>query len=324
MLSQQQVLSYGREVLSQESQAIKEAGDRLGQSFFQAVNLLFTCKGKVVTTGMGKSGNVAQKVAATLSSTGTPSFFLHPSEALHGDFGMVGKEDCLLAFAQGGETREVLAVVQFARSMSLPVVAVTGKNTSSLASRADACLDSGVDKEADLWDMAPTSSSTVALALGDALAVVLMRARNFSREHFLRLHPGGRLGRSQTCTSDLMQPLSELCVLYEDSTLTEAVAALSTPNFGLAPVVKKDTGELQGILSDGDLRRALERFGPQLFQEKVMNFMTGDPKVVSFSSQALDAIHLMERHKITSVFVVDGKELKGLLRLHDLISSNLL
>lgn len=321
--SQAAVLAWGRDVLLKESQALVTAAERLGESFFQAVQLMLACRGKVVLTGLGKSGHIGAKIASTLSSTGTPAIFLHPTEALHGDFGMLASGDLVLALAYGGETREVLAVCRFAQKAGLPVIGMSGFADSYLAKRSDVFLDVSVVAEADSLGLAPTTSSSLSLALGDALAVALMRARGFSREHFARLHPEGRLGRSLVRVQELMRPLSVLSQVSAQDDFHRVLEAVTSPNFGIVPITDP-SAKLLGCVSDGDLRRALLQHGGKALELQAKQLMHAQPKTVRPDVRVVDAIALMEEFKITSIFVCGPEaELLGLLRLHDLLSANL-
>ena len=318
------VINWGRNVLTMESEAVLAAADRLGDSFFGAFLDIFNCKGKVILTGLGKPGHIGQKIASTMSSTGTPAFFIHPSEALHGDFGMMTADDCLVAISNGGETRELLAVAKYAKQMGIPVVAITGRPQSTLAKLANHVIDGGVLKEADTLGLAPTSSSTLALALGDALAVATMRAKGMTRERFAALHPGGTLGRDLTQIQHLMHPLSDISVLSGDESFESVVDGMNRSNFGLAAVTS-DKGELLGCISDGDLRRSLLNFGAKAFHMKARDIMSTNPKRIHPQARAIEAISIMEEHKITALFVISKEnEFVGMARLHDLLSAKII
>ncbi len=324
MHKKEELIKWGRQVLYTESDSVRMAADRLGDSFFNAFKILFESQGKVVLTGLGKSGHIAQKIASTMSSTGTPAFFVHPSEALHGDFGMMSTGDCLLALSLGGETREVMAMVKYARELAIPVIAITGKMQSSLAKLADCVIDGSVVKEADTLGLAPTSSSTVALAIGDALAVVTMRAKGFTREKFANLHPGGSLGRDLAQIQDLMRSVDEIGVLPQNARFEDLIDGMTRFNFGIVAIVDKH-GHLMGCISDGDLRRSLRRFGASALEMAVSDIMSVQPKTIELTAKAVEAISAMEKHQITSLFVCsDAGKLLGLVRLHDLISAKII
>lgn len=320
-----EVIHLARKVLLTESEAVLNAANLLENSFFFAFQSIFSCKGKVILTGIGKSGYIAQKIASTLSSTGTPAVFVHPSEALHGDFGMISEGDCLLAISYGGETRELLAVVKFAKDLKIGTIAITGKIHSSLAKLADHVVDGSVLSEADTLGLAPTSSSTVALALGDALAVAVMQARGITREKFASLHPGGSLGRDLAKIIDFMRPLSEVGAVDSDARFNLILESIAKLNFGIVPVVDKSSSKLIGCISDGDIRRCLLLYGSKTLEMQAGQLMTSKPKVILSNARAIEAIGVMEEFKITSLFIVSEKhELLGFVRLHDLISAKII
>ena len=322
-LCRDEVLTWGKEVLHKESTAIREAGSRLGLSFSAAVKMVLSCTGKVVVTALGKSGHVAAKIAATLSSTGTPATFLHASEALHGDFGMINHDDLLLAIAFGGETREVLAVCKFARRFGLKVIGITGKTDSSLADLADEVLDASISQEADTLGLAPTSSTSVSLSLGDALAVALMKARGFKEEHFAQLHPGGSLGKALVRVDELMHKRNAISAVLSDADFHAVLEAVTSPNFGIVAVIDAE-GRIEGSVTDGDLRRALLKYGGNALKMHAVELMNPSPKTVAVDLKAIEVIGVMEKHKITSLFVVDQQDkLLGLVRLHDLLAAKI-
>lgn len=319
-------VSWGQEALRAEASALLKAADRLDSTFYEAVQIVFESLGKLVVTGLGKSGHVGRKIASTLSSTGTSSAFLHPSEALHGDFGMIQRDDCLLAIAYGGETYEVIEVAKFARRMGIPVIALTGKLDSTLAKLANHVLDVHVDREADPLNLAPTCSSTLTVAMGDALAVALMRARQFSPDEFASLHPGGSLGRRLSLVRDHMHSGDNLPQLRKDANFHEVLKAVTVDNFGIAAVLSED-GELLGAISDGDLRRALLTLGPKALSCKASDLMSSNPKVTFDTSLALDAVRLMNDLKISRLFVASEntpRRVVGLVRLQDLLAAKII
>ncbi len=319
-----QVVGWGKQALLAEAEALTLAAGRLGASFAAAVEVLSRCRGRVIVTGLGKSGHIGGKIAATLSSTGVPAQFVHASEALHGDFGMIAREDCLVAIAFGGETREVLSVAAFVRNNKQVVIAITGNMESSLARLSDVVLDGRIKNEADPLNLAPTSSSTVALALGDALAVALMNHRQFSREDFYALHPGGKLGRSLAQVSQWMHPLAKLSRIRRQEDFHAVLQAVTTPNFGICPVLNEQD-QLEGAITDGDLRRALLQHGAEALKLTAESLMNRRPKTISPELRALDAITMMEQFKITAIFVQCQISMKllGLLRLHDLLEGKI-
>jgi arabinose-5-phosphate isomerase len=274
---------------------------------------------------MGKSGHIGRKIASTLSSTGTSSVFLHPAEALHGDFGTLQPGDCLLAIAFGGETSEVLRVAEFARRSHIPVVAITGRADSSLARLADHVLDGSIAREACPLNLAPTTSTTVALALGDALAVALMRARGFTPHDFARLHPDGSLGRKLSLVKQYMREESTIARITPETSFHDVLEAVTRNNFGIVAVLNP-AKQLIGAITDGDLRRAVLKHDAKAMGLKASDLMSGTPKTITPEELAVDAVAIMENHKITSLFVVKSahdRELRGLLRLHDLLEAKI-
>lgn len=324
--SSKEVIEIGRDVLNQEASELSKSAKQLDEEFNKAVHAMYDCKGKIITTGLGKSGYIARKMASTLSSTGTASFYLHPAEALHGDFGMIESDDCLVAFAYGGETREVVAVSQFAKKNKSPVVCVTGNKKSSLAKISDFVILANVEKEADSLGLAPTASSTVSLGLADALAVALMKAKGFTENEFAYLHPGGSLGKKLALVENFMQDVSGLARLTKENNFHEVLKAVTEQNFGIAAVIDEES-HVVGSISDGDLRRALLKYGGKAVELKAADLMGSSPKMVVNHSFVMDAAAFMEQSKITSLFVVSNlKQPKylGLLRLHDLIAAKII
>jgi arabinose-5-phosphate isomerase len=275
--STEQIISWGQGALQDESQALLNASKRLDGNFEKAAKAILGSSGKVILTGMGKSGHVARKVAATLSSTGTSSFYVHPSEALHGDFGMIEKHDVLITIAFGGETREVVEVAKFARRLEVPVVAICGNPKSSLATLSDYFIDGNVEKEACPLNLAPTSSTTVALALGDALAITLMKARGFKEKDFVTFHPEGSLGRRLSTVSDHLRPVNILPYLEIGDEIHTILKNVTDNNFGIA-VVLSDEKELLGVITDGDLRRAMLNHEAEVFHMKAGDLMSKYPQ----------------------------------------------
>jgi len=319
-------LSWGQEALNIEAAAIVAGSERLDGDFISAIEGILSCQGKLVVTGLGKSGHIARKIASTLSSTGTSSFFLHPTEALHGDFGMLQPKDWLLAIAYGGETSEVLEVCRFARRIGVPIVAITGKKDSTLGTLANFVIDVSCEREADSLNLAPTSSSTLSMAAGDAIAVTLMRARGFSEIDFAALHPGGSLGRKLSLVKDHMKPKESLPLVTVDADFHKVLEVVTAQNFGIAGVVSS-LGELIGAVSDGDLRRALLRSGADTLSASAQQLMSKSPKTVTNDTLAIDALTVMNERQITQLFVVASEDTKiptGIVRLHDLLAAKIL
>ena len=309
----------GRQVFAIEAQALEAVGARVGEAFAQACRRILACKGRVVCTGMGKSGHVARKIAATLASTGTPAFFVHPGEAGHGDLGMITDADVVLALSYSGESDEVLMLLPALRRQGNTVIAMTGRPQSSLGREADVHLDVSVPAEACPLHLAPTSSTTASLAMGDALAVALLEARGFTADDFARSHPAGSLGRRLLLhITDVMHGGEELPQVGQDASVAEALVEMSRKRLGMTAVAAAD-GRLAGIFTDGDLRRALDR-GIDVRQARIAEVMTRNPRTIDASQMAAEAAHLMERHQINGLVVVDADgRAVGALNIHDLL-----
>src|ERR1700745_3130377 len=311
-------LETGRRVLRIEAQALQDVMARLDGAFERVVELLFACKGRVAVTGMGKSGIVGRKISATLSSTGTPSFFLHPAEALHGDLGMLAAGDVLLAVSYGGETREIIELLDALKRMEIKLVALTGNANSTIARTSDIILDVSVKEEACSLNLAPTASTTVAMAVGDALAVALLEKRNFRHDDFAALHPAGRLGKKLVRVEHLMHSGSALPRVAQDSSMPDVFHEMSAKGLGMTTVVEAD-GRLAGILTDGDLRRLMEKHRGAVLEMRAADGMTKTPQTMGPHVLASEALNLMEKKKITSVVVVDERRrVLGVVHLHDL------
>jgi len=306
-----------RQVLTIESEAVAALASRLDGSFDAAVDVLVGCKGRVVVTGMGKSGIVCQKIAATLSSTNTPAYFLHPAEALHGDIGLLVPGDVVLAVSNSGETEELVRCLEFIRRVGVPIVALTGRPESTLARHADVHLDVSVAREACALDLAPTASTTAALAMGDALAVACYEKRGFTAGDFARTHPGGRLGRKVRLVRELMRTGDALPHVAITATLADAVREMSAKGLGMTCVVDGEN-RLAGVLTDGDLRRRVLKHDRPL-DGGVADAMTRTPVVVAPDALAGEALRLLEERKITSLAVVTAdRRLQGVVQIHDL------
>lgn len=324
----QEIIAFAQSAMRAESDAIVGAAQKLSANFVAAVRALGEIQGKVVVTGLGKSGHVGRKIASTLASTGTPAFFLHPSEALHGDLGMVAGDDAVIGIAFGGETLEVLEVVKHARRVACKVIAITGKAESSLAKLAHFTLDGSISREVCPLNLAPTASTAVALALGDALAVCLMKQRGFTSQDFAVLHPGGSIGRKLSCVADHMRMAGpDLPAVTEDQNFHVVLEAVTKKNFGIVPVLDQNQ-QLIGAISDGDIRRSLLHKGAQALSLTAKEIMTPNPRTVDGAMIALEAFQIMEKHQITSLFVVDNKNnaskaLRGIVRMHDLLAAKI-
>ena len=311
-------MDIGRRVLRIEAQALQDVLARLGGEFERAVELLFACKGRVAVTGMGKSGIVGRKISATLSSTGTPSFFLHPAEAAHGDLGMLARGDAVLAVSYGGETREIVALLDALKRLEIRLVALTGSSRSTIAQASDVVLDASVNEEACSLNLAPTASTTVAMALGDALAVALLEKRDFRHDDFAALHPAGSLGKRLLRVEKLMHAGDKLPRVAPDTPMAEVFHEMSAKKLGMTTVVNAD-GTLAGILTDGDLRRLMEKHGGAVVAMKLSDCMTGSPQTIAPDMLVSEALTLMEKRRITSIIVVDPqRRVLGVVHLHDL------
>ncbi len=307
-----------RKVLEIESEAIRELIPRLDESFDGAVETLHACSGRVVVSGMGKSGLIGQKISATLASTGTPSLFLHPGEATHGDLGRIVEGDVLLALSHSGDTEELLYLASWAKRLGTPLVALTGNPRSALAQAADVHLDVAVRIEACPLGLAPTASTTATLAMGDALGMALLERRGFTVEDFAVLHPGGRIGKKLLRVEDLMHTGDAIPRVQPDTVMKEVLFEMTRKRLGLTTVTEAD-GTLVGMISDGDLRRLMERHGYSLFDRSAAECMTSSPVLVGRKELATRALDLLEARKITSLLVVDGAgHIEGVLHLHDL------
>jgi arabinose-5-phosphate isomerase len=314
-------LSIARDVLNTEAQAITRTAQRLGDAFTASVEAILACRGRVILMGLGKSGLIARKIAATLASTGTPAFFVHAAEAAHGDLGMITNKDVVIALSNSGETGEVLAILPAMRRKGAKLIALTGNLQSSLARDADIVLDGSIEKEACPMNLAPTASTTVALVLGDALAVAALEARGFSKEDFALSHPGGSLGRRLlTHVHDVMRSGDEVPRVGPDQSVSEAVLEITRKRLGMTTVVDSE-GRLLGIFTDGDLRRMIES-GSDWRTLKVAQVMTRAPKTIASHRLAAEAVHIMESTHINQLAVVDADQLVvGALNMHDLFAA---
>ena len=315
------LLVLARQVLDIEADALRTVSSRLDNGFAEAVNLILACTGRVVVSGMGKSGHIGGKIAATLASTGTPAFFMHPGEASHGDLGMITHSDVVLALSNSGESSEIVSIVPLIKRRGAKLIAMTGNPGSTMAREADAHLNAGVDKEACPLNLAPTASTTAALALGDALAVALLDARGFSADDFARTHPGGSLGRRLLIhVRDVMHGGDALPQVNRDATLKAALFEMTQKGLGMTAVVDA-AGKVVGLFTDGDLRRTLEQ-PLDLQQAKIADVMTKSPKTIRADELAVAAVEKMETLKINGLLVVDdANTLVGALNMHDLLKA---
>jgi arabinose-5-phosphate isomerase len=323
-INDDRALALARDVLDIEADAVRALRDQLDGNFIGAMKLLLDCRGRVVVSGIGKSGHVARKIAATLASTGTPAFFVHPAEASHGDLGMVTAHDVFIALSNSGESDELVAIVPLIKRLGAKLIAITGRPASSLAQLSDFHLNAAVAKEACPLNLAPTASTTAALALGDALAVAVLDARGFGSEDFARSHPGGALGRRLlTYVRDVMRTGAEVPTVSTDATLSDALFQITAKRMGMTAVVGPDN-RVAGIFTDGDLRRVLERDG-DFRRLPITEVMTRAPRTIGPDHLAVEAVELMERHRINQMLVVDAAGLLiGALNMHDLFSKKVI
>jgi arabinose-5-phosphate isomerase len=316
-------LGDGKRVLEIEARAVQALIDRLDSKFAKAVDLLAQCKGKVVVSGMGKSGLIGQKIAATLASTGTSSFFLHPAEGVHGDLGMLARRDALIAISNSGETQELLQLLPYVERMGIPIVSLTGRVNSTLAKNSDVTLDVSVAEEACPMGLAPTASTTATLALGDAIAVALLQKRGFKEEDFAQFHPGGTLGRRLLVrVKDLMHTGIDLPQVTESVAGTAAMLEMTAKKLGMTTVVDQ-AGKLTGIITDGDLRRFIQR-GGDFTKATASELASRNPKTIGPDDLAAKAVELMERFSITTLVVAEGDGgIRGVIHLHDLLKNGI-
>jgi arabinose-5-phosphate isomerase len=306
-----------KRVLESEAKAIACLVDRVDERFDQAIEILDSCKGRVVLSGMGKSGIICKKIAATFSSTGIPALFLHPAEAIHGDLGMIASGDVLIVISNSGQTEELMPLLEWIKRVGVPLISLTGNMESSLAKHSDVVLDVSVTEEACPLNLVPTASTTAALAMGDALAMAFMEKRGFQPEDFARLHPGGKLGKKLLKVSELMRKGDQLPIVSIHTRMRDVIYEMSRKGMGITSVVDRD-GKVVGIISDGDLRRHLEK-DESILKRAAIECMTANPKSIAENELATKALNMMEQMKITSLFVLDHEQkLKGVIHIHDL------
>ena len=319
-MSEHSFIALGQAVLRIEAEAVAALTERLDQNFHRACELILGCEGRIVVTGMGKSGHIGNKIAATLASTGTPSFFMHPGEASHGDLGMITAKDLVIALSNSGETSEITLLLPLLKRMGIVLIALTGKSGSTIARAADINLDVSVSQEACPLGLAPTSSTTASLAMGDALAVALLQARGFTEADFALSHPGGNLGRRLLLrVSDIMHTGDAIPLVVSDSSLKQTLLEMTRKGLGMAGVIEAGSNRLVGIYTDGDLRRTFEQM-PDIENSIVRDFMTANCITIAADSIASEALKIMHDKKINALMVVDeGKQVQGALNMHDLL-----
>lgn len=322
-LHDEKLRALGLAVIQVETQAIAALAERINEHFVLACKLMFACKGRVVVTGMGKSGHIAGKIAATLASTGTPAFFVHSGEASHGDLGMITAHDVVLALSNSGETEEVITILPIIKRLGVPLIAMTGNSASTLAKFATVHIDVAVEQEACPLGLAPTSSTTAALVMGDALAVSLLEARGFTRDDFALSHPGGSLGKRLLLrVSDMMHVGEQIPSVLESAFISEALLEMTEKKLGMTAIINEQ-GQVCGIFTDGDLRRMLSK-NLNIHTTSIMKVMTSQCAVITADILAAEAMQIMERKKINALIVVDNEQRAvGALNMHDLIRAGI-
>ena len=317
------IKDIAKNVIRTEAKAVALMEDRIDDNFENAVQKIINCNGRVICSGIGKSGLISQKIAATMSSTGTPAYFVHPAEATHGDLGMIANDDILIIVSNSGETSELMQIIPSIKKKSITIIGLIGRKNSTLAFESDIYLDASVDKEACTLDLAPTASTTATLAMGDALAISLLELKGFSREDFALLHPGGILGKRLLLTIEKLTHKGEdIPFIYSHDSIKNALFKISDKGLGLTGVLDKDDN-LTGIITDGDIRRGLENLGDNILNETAESLMTREPKTIPSNTLAISALELMEKHSITSLFVYSNVKLKkpdGIIHIHDILS----
>ncbi len=323
-IDKDKVQSLARKVLTTEAQAVSALADRIDDQFSTACQLCIDCRGRIVVTGMGKSGHIGNKIASTLASTGSPAFFVHSGEASHGDLGMITGEDLVLAVSNSGETKEIITILPLIKRLAVPLITLTGNPDSTLARTADINLDVSVDEEACPMNLAPTASTTATLAMGDALAVALLESRGFTEEDFARSHPGGTLGRRLLLhVEELMHTGDSIPTVAIGTPLSEGLLEMSRKGLGMTAIVDKD-GKLAGVFTDGDLRRSLDN-AVDIHATRIEQVMTENGKTVRADMLAAEAVHLLDTHKITALIVVDENDkVIGALNIHDLLRAGIM
>ena len=317
-MTKEHITNWGREVLHIESQAVKDIANRLDHCFADAVEVLSQAEARVIITGIGKSGLVGRKIAATLSSCGTPALFVHPVEAGHGDLGMIVEKDVMLAISYSGNTREIVPILDFVKRVGIKLISITGNTQSMLAKYSDVVLDARVEKEAEPSGVIPTASSTAAMAIGDALAIALMKKKGFSEQDFSFFHPRGQAGRKLVRIKTLMHKGQQIPSVSPGTSIQRVLNEMSQKQFGMTCVIDEE-GTLIGVITDGDLRRKLEQFGQTLLDKTAGDCMTANPLVIDKEALATEALNMMEEKKVTSLVVKNkSNQVEGIIHLHDL------
>ncbi len=320
------IKSIAKEVIQVEADAVSLIQERIDGHFESAVKAIFECKGRLIISGMGKSGLISQKIASTMASTGTPAQFVHPGEAIHGDLGMITDKDVILIISNSGETMELIQILPAIKKKNLTVIGLIGKKKSTLAHKSDIFLDTSVEKEACTLDLAPTASTTATLAMGDALAVSLLEIRGFNEKNFAELHPGGMLGKRLLLTIDqLIHTGDNIPFVYHSLNIKDTLLTISDKGLGMTGVLNKND-EMIGIITDGDIRRGLEKHGIGIFEKTAEFLMSKKPKWIMSNTLAISALELMEKHSITSLFVYTDQNLKkpdGIIHIHDILKTGI-
>ena len=324
MQDNEKICALGRAVIQTEADTIARLAQRIDHKFAQACHLLLACEGRIIVMGMGKSGHIGKKIAATFASTGSPAFFVHPGEAKHGDFGMITRNDLILAISNSGETEELLSILPYIKRLDVKMVAITGKQHSTLATTASVNLDISVEKEACPLGLAPTSSTTASLAMGDALAITLLEVRGFTTEDFALSHPGGTIGRRLLLkVEQIMHTGAAIPSINSAAYLKTALNEITQKKLGMTTVLHDD-GKLAGVFTDGDVRRAFDN-NADVYKTVINDIMTRDPKVIRADILAAEALHIMENFKITSLIVTnDHSQPVGIVHLHDILRAGVM
>ena len=325
-MSKTNIIKTGKGVIKTEAEAVFALVDRINDQFEKAVSAIISCKGRLVVLGVGKSGLIAQKIAATMASTGTPSQFVHPGDAFHGDLGMITKNDIVLIISNSGETHELIQIVPAIRNKKVHIVGMIGREKSTLYNSVDIIIDTSVEKEACLLNLAPTSSTTATLAMGDALSISILEHRGFSAQDFAELHPGGSLGKKLLLTIDqLVHKNNAIPFVKNNTTVKNALLVISDKGLGVTGVLDSND-KLIGIITDGDIRRGLEKSGNTIFENNADFLMSKNPISITNETLAITALEIMEKHNITSLFVYSNSDLKkpdGIVHIHDLLKTGI-
>ncbi|MCD6223538.1 MAG: KpsF/GutQ family sugar-phosphate isomerase [Deltaproteobacteria bacterium] len=321
----EEILNIIKKSILIERDALENLAERVDENYIKALKILLECRGRVILSGIGKSGIVAKKIAATFASTGTPAIFVHPVEAAHGDLGIITEEDAAIFVSKSGNSQELSLLLPTLKRFTVPIISIVGSNNSYLAEKSDVVIDASVNSECGPIDMIPTASSVAALVVGDALAVGLITAKGFTKDDFALLHPGGALGKKLLLrVEDLMHIGDEIPVVFEETPMKDVIYEISSKKLGMSCVVDKEH-KLRGIITDGDLRRAMEKKGSELFNLKAKCIMTRNPKIVNIDALAVKAAALMQSFSITSLVIVDKeKHLRGVIHLHDILRAGVL